>query len=131
METQWGQDDTPGGPPEGVDPPADLSPPADGETEWDVAPDGTESAEVGEESLSDAAPDVPPWTAPGTSIDEASVDEVEAVLDQVDRALARLDDGSYGRCEGCGQPIDDDLLAEDPTRRTCQECLVPVLSEID
>jgi RNA polymerase-binding transcription factor DksA len=40
-------------------------------------------------------------------------------LDEVDRALERLDNGTYGRCETCGDTIGDDLLEADPTTRTC------------
>jgi RNA polymerase-binding transcription factor DksA len=54
------------------------------------------------------------------------VDSVEALLDQVDHALARLDDGSYGRCETCGTIIADGRLAEVPTARTCPACPLPV-----
>jgi RNA polymerase-binding transcription factor DksA len=43
------------------------------------------------------------------------------VLNDVDRALARLSDGSYGSCETCGEPILDVDLAVDPTRRVCGE----------
>jgi hypothetical protein len=55
----------------------------------------------------------------------ADVDSVEALLDDVDRALARLDNGSYGRCESCGTIIADDRLAEIPTARTCGGCPQP------
>ncbi len=53
----------------------------------------------------------------------ADVDSVEALLDDVDRALVRLDNGNYGRCESCGTIIADDRLAEIPTARTCGGCL--------
>ena len=43
----------------------------------------------------------------------------EGVLDDVERALTRLDQGTYGVCEACGQPIDEDRLASFPTARTC------------
>ena len=56
----------------------------------------------------------------------ADVDSVEALLDQVDHALARLDDGSYGRCETCGSIIADERLAEVPTASTCSWCPLPV-----
>jgi Prokaryotic dksA/traR C4-type zinc finger len=59
-------------------------------------------------------------------VEPADVDAVEALLDQVDGALARLDDGSYGRCENCGAIIADERLAETPTARTCSTCPVPV-----
>lgn len=37
-------------------------------------------------------------------------------------ALARLDDGSYGRCERCGEPVPADRLAARPTARLCVRC---------
>jgi RNA polymerase-binding transcription factor DksA len=59
----------------------------------------------------------------GSPSSEATVDEVDHVLDQVELALARLDDGTYGVCESCGAPIDDAHLAELPTAQTCPGCL--------
>lgn len=45
-----------------------------------------------------------------------------ADLADVEHAMARLDDGTYGRCEACDLPIDDDLLAATPARRLCGAC---------
>jgi DnaK suppressor protein len=50
---------------------------------------------------------------------QRGLSEAEGTLDQVDAALARLSDGTYGLCERCGEPIDDDRLAEDATIRDC------------
>lgn len=43
----------------------------------------------------------------------------EARLDAVDQALVRLDEGTYGTCATCGEPIGDDRLDGDPTARRC------------
>ena len=43
-------------------------------------------------------------------------------LREVDAALARLDDGSYGRCEVCGQPVPEPRLEARPVARTCVGC---------
>ncbi len=48
---------------------------------------------------------------------ETSVDEVDRVLDQVELALSRLDDGTYGQCATCGSAIDDAHLADNPMAR--------------
>jgi RNA polymerase-binding transcription factor DksA len=53
---------------------------------------------------------------------EALIDEVDRLLDQVDGALARLDDGSYGTCASCGGSIADSDLARSPTSQTCSAC---------
>lgn len=43
-------------------------------------------------------------------------------LEDVDRAIARLADGTYLRCEQCGAPIGSKRLAARPTARTCIRC---------
>jgi RNA polymerase-binding transcription factor DksA len=42
-------------------------------------------------------------------------------LDAVEAAMARLDAGTYGRCEGCEAGLGE-LLAVDPTARRCEAC---------
>lgn len=49
----------------------------------------------------------------------ARFDGIDADLDGVERALARLDAGTYTSCEICDTPLADALLAEDPVRRRC------------
>ena len=58
----------------------------------------------------------------GPRVSEASLDSVDHILSEVEEALSRLDDGSYGRCEACGVSIDDDRLVQDPTIRVCADC---------
>lgn len=53
---------------------------------------------------------------------ESELAQSAQVLDDVDRALERLSDGTYATCENCGGSIDDADLAADPTRRTCGDC---------
>ena len=43
-------------------------------------------------------------------------------LDEVDRALARLESGTYGVCERCGRAIPVERLEVRPTARTCVAC---------
>jgi RNA polymerase-binding transcription factor DksA len=47
------------------------------------------------------------------------LEQVEAELHDVDRALERLADGTYGTCEACGGTIDDERLAAVPAARFC------------
>ena len=46
---------------------------------------------------------------------------IEAELSDVDRALRRLDDGAYGRCEACGRSIGAARLEARPMTRFCIE----------
>ena len=41
----------------------------------------------------------------------------------INRALTRVADGTYGNCELCGQPIEADRLEANPAARTCKEHL--------
>ena len=43
-------------------------------------------------------------------------------LADIDAALARVADGSYGACQNCGRPIGAERLAARPTARTCIGC---------
>jgi hypothetical protein len=53
---------------------------------------------------------------------EISIDRVDRLLDDVETALARLDDGTYGQCVTCGSVIDDARLAAEPTVQSCGAC---------
>lgn len=68
-------------------------------------------------------PDPVAGTEPFGDDYDTLVQVAEDTLDAVDRALARLDDGSYGRCEECGGPIGDDLLVADPATASCERHL--------
>jgi RNA polymerase-binding transcription factor DksA len=54
---------------------------------------------------------------------ESELARSSSVLLGVERALARLSDGSYGSCETCGAPILAADLDADPTRRVCEQHL--------
>ena len=43
-------------------------------------------------------------------------------LQDVDAALARMDDGSYGTCRDCGEPIGWPRLNVQPTAMRCISC---------
>jgi RNA polymerase-binding protein DksA len=43
-------------------------------------------------------------------------------LAEIDSALRKLDDGSYGVCETCGQPVGAGRLAARPTAARCVRC---------
>ena len=51
--------------------------------------------------------------------DFSILEQVEAELSDVERALRRLDDGTYGTCEACGSSIGDERLAVQPAARFC------------
>jgi DnaK suppressor protein len=52
----------------------------------------------------------------------ALLDSTRAQLAAIEAALRRLETGSYGTCERCGQPIGDERLAARPAAVTCIRC---------
>ena len=52
----------------------------------------------------------------------ALVAQARAHLAEVDLAVERLDDGTYGTCERCGDPIPAGRLEARPTARSCVAC---------
>ena len=51
--------------------------------------------------------------------DLSILERVESELVDIEYALRRLDDGTYGTCEACGKPIDEDRLEAMPATRLC------------
>jgi DnaK suppressor protein len=55
----------------------------------------------------------------------ALVRQARDQLAEIDAALDRLDAGTYGVCESCGDPIAADRLDARPVARTCMGCVPP------
>ncbi|WP_447978274.1 TraR/DksA family transcriptional regulator [Candidatus Nitrospira bockiana] len=63
------------------------------------------------------------------SLQDATGDQQLSILEvrnrtrnQLDEALRRLDEGTYGICEDCGEPISPERLKAIPFARRCIEC---------
>jgi DnaK suppressor protein len=53
---------------------------------------------------------------------EALAGNLRDSLTDVEAALVKLDDGTFGVCEGCGQPIPPARLEAKPAAKLCMEC---------
>ena len=53
---------------------------------------------------------------------EVLVAKLRETLDEVERALAKQDEGTFGLCENCGKPIAPARLEAMPTARFCIDC---------
>lgn len=73
---------------------------------------GWENREAEDERGSDVSDPAQPLTEEG--IDDAVTASLRDRLAAIDRALKRLDDGSYGRSVRSGVPIPDERLEADP-----------------
>jgi sigma-B regulation protein RsbU (phosphoserine phosphatase) len=54
-----------------------------------------------------------------------SPDRLAGLLREVDAALARMQEGTFGLCETCHDPIESDRLLADPLTRNCLDHLSP------
>ena len=53
--------------------------------------------------------------------DMAILNNLEEQVTEIDKALTRVEEGTYGTCEACGKPIGDERLEVVPTARYCVE----------
>ena len=53
---------------------------------------------------------------------EALAKQLKETLTEVEHALAKFEDGKYGVCESCGQPIAPARLEAKPAARLCMDC---------
>jgi len=52
-------------------------------------------------------------------LDEGLEEGAQQTLDQIDAALGRIEDGTYGRCEVDGEPIPEERLRALPWATLC------------
>jgi len=68
--------------------------------------------------------DLSAYARAAAALDELSGSELRE-LREVDAALQRLKDGTYGRCESCGAAIKRRRLRAIPEARICLQCELP------
>ncbi len=56
-------------------------------------------------------------------IDRALDDNAKRVLPEIEAALRRIDDGTYGTCASCGKAISEGRLKARPSSAVCIECV--------
>lgn len=85
--------------------------------DWSATPDNEVSTqEVPDEAdLADRSEDFEERSS--------KLDLLEKRLNDVNKALEKLSNGSYGICEKCGGHIEEDRLDVNPAARTCKKCL--------
>jgi len=55
-------------------------------------------------------------------LDQAMLADLKERAASLKQQLSRINQGTYGICERCGQPIDPDRLAVLPDAKMCIEC---------
>jgi DnaK suppressor protein len=58
----------------------------------------------------------------GREIDYTLGDNAEQVISEIDAALKRIEDGTYGTCTNCGNEIPRERLEANPWASLCIDC---------
>jgi DnaK suppressor protein len=61
----------------------------------------------------------------GRFTDVGIANDLQTIKERTERALAKLDEGSYGTCDNCGKPIAPGRLRAAPESALCIECARP------
>lgn len=89
---------------------------------WQSGFADAETGGIGELSLYDQHPADLGSEVAARQTDLGLQQNVARLLDQVNRALQRIDDGTYGTCERCGRAIGRERLEALPYATMCIEC---------
>lgn len=82
---------------------------------------GDERLPEAQEPAQEKAPEQARAQGVDHAAEEMALAGAAAHLDGVETALARLDDGTFDRCEVCGSTIGQDRLLEDPLLTRCPQ----------
>jgi len=77
---------------------------------WEATPDQEMMGEIDDNDAADRFEDFEERSAMTTTL--------QTRLSDVNRALAKIENGTYGICEVCGEPIEEDRLEANPAART-------------
>jgi RNA polymerase-binding protein DksA len=56
------------------------------------------------------------------SADLGLAEQISRMIADIDRALDRIDEGTYGLCQGCGKAISIERLEAIPSASRCAQC---------
>lgn len=54
--------------------------------------------------------------------DESTLSTLEEEMEQIDRAVNKIEEGTYGKCSNCGKPIEEKRLEFNPSATYCSQC---------
>lgn len=79
-------------------------------SDWIAIPDGVDANEPDTDAVADVTEE---WDTRASL-----VAELEMRYNDITRALQKIEDATYGFCEVCGEPIEQDRLDANPSART-------------
>ena len=85
--------------------------------DWEATPDN--------ETANQEVPDEADMAERSADYHERSIklDSLEERLEDIRKALDKIESGDYGICEVCGKEIEADRLEANPSAMTCKNCM--------
>lgn len=87
--------------------------------EWEATPPSQTAPEADESDMADRTEDYEERSSILSTLEERFKD--------INDALTKIENGTYGICEVSGQPIEEDRLEANPAARTCKACMEKVV----
>jgi RNA polymerase-binding transcription factor DksA len=87
-----------------------------------LATGSTELLDAGASSPSSASVGEVTHHGPSQELARTRLAAAKQAVDDIQAALSRMADGTYGRCQQCGRRITADRLRASPTARWCAAC---------
>lgn len=87
--------------------------------DWEAVPEEQTAPEADENDMADRSEDFEERSA--------TMNALEARLGDINKALNKIKDGTYGVCEVCGKKIEEDRLEANGAALTCKECMDKVI----
>ena len=79
---------------------------------WDATPGDIDDTATEPDELADRIEEL--------EGNEGEINEISAQKKNIERALAKIEEGTYGVCEISGEAIEKDRLEANPSARTCK-----------
>jgi DnaK suppressor protein len=83
--------------------------------DWVATPEEQTAPEADENDLADRSEDFEERSG--------TLDVLDSRLEDINTALEKIAQGTYGVCEVCGAQIEEDRLEANPAARTCKACM--------
>ena len=85
-------------------------------SDWEATPESQTAPEADENDLADRSEDYGERTG--------TINILEARLNDINKALKEIEEGTYGKCDKCGNEIEEDRLEANPAAHTCKACMI-------
>ena len=83
--------------------------------EWEATPETQTAPEPDRNDLADRDEDFEERSSTTSSLNSR--------LGDINTALKKIEDNTYGICESCSKKIEEDRLEANPAAKTCKECM--------